>query len=69
VPEGPALPEGEAVTLELEHAGQRVTVHAVVANLSADGREVGLQFLLGDEAGARELAALVDSVLTAVAHS
>ncbi|WP_127500874.1 methyl-accepting chemotaxis protein [Actinoplanes solisilvae] len=66
LPDGLSLSPGDTVTLDLEHGARHVTIHAVVANLSPDSREAGLQFLIKDEQTADELTTFVDTVLAAV---
>jgi hypothetical protein len=64
VPPGHRLREGDTVSVELEQRGERVAVHASVAN-SADGeeQEVGLQFMVSDPALGERLAAVVQGIL------
>jgi methyl-accepting chemotaxis protein len=66
VPPGVRVGEGESVSVELEHRGERMTVHANVVN-SADGddgdREIGLQFLVTDQEMGSRLEAFVHRIL------
>jgi methyl-accepting chemotaxis protein len=60
LPDGAGIAEGDAVGVELTHGGDRIDLHATVMN-SADG-EVGLQFLITDEALADRLDVFVRSL-------
>jgi uncharacterized protein YoxC len=64
------LQEGDTVSVELHHGGERLTVHANVVNAAhgdrADEAEIGLQFLVTDDAHNERLSAFVNGVLSAV---
>jgi hypothetical protein len=66
VPPGLGLDEGDTVSVELAHGGDTLTVHANVVNFAGgdgDEREVGLQFMVTDEALAERLSTYVKRVL------
>ena len=61
------LNEGDTVSVELNHDDLRLDVHAVVAN-TANGergaqKEIGLQFLVTDDAVNGRLSAFIDNML------
>jgi len=61
-----ALREGDTVSVELEHDGDRLAVHACVVNLGGDEageKEIGLQFLVTDDALNERLSAFVKALL------
>ena len=67
VPPGLSLREGDTVSAELAHGQEQITVHARVVN-SAPGEpgeepEIGLQFLVTDDALAGRLSTYVQGVL------
>jgi len=71
VPPGMSLHEGDTVSVELAHGQEHMSVHASVVN-SAPGEpgeqpEVGLQFLVTDDALAGRLASFVQRVLDSTA--
>jgi c-di-GMP-binding flagellar brake protein YcgR len=73
VPPGLRVGEGDSVSVELEHGGERLTVHANVVNSAGteggEDREVGLQFMITDEEMAERVSAFVRRVLDQAADS
>ncbi|GIE27014.1 methyl-accepting chemotaxis protein [Actinoplanes italicus] len=67
VPEEARLIEGTSLEADLDGGDDRVTVHARVVNSAdtRDGQEIGLQFLIADEAEATRLATLADRLINA----
>jgi methyl-accepting chemotaxis protein len=67
VPEAARLIEGTSLEVDLDSGEDQVTVHARVVNSAdtRDGQEIGLQFLIADEAEATRLAALADRLINA----
>ena len=66
-PPGLTLREGDSVSVDLEHHGDRLTVHANVVNFTdadeAEDREIGLQFLVTDDALQERLTSFVKVLL------
>ena len=67
VPEEARLVEGTSLEADLDGGGDAMTVQARVVNSAGtrDGQEIGLQFLITDEAEAGRLAALADRLIDA----
>jgi methyl-accepting chemotaxis protein len=67
VPEAARLIEGTSLEVDLNSGSDSVTVQARVVNSAdtRDGQEIGLQFLIADEAESSRLAALADRLINA----
>ncbi|MFC4068186.1 methyl-accepting chemotaxis protein, partial [Actinoplanes subglobosus] len=67
MPAGELLAEGTNLDVDLDSGDDRMTVHARVVNSAdnRDGQEIGLQFLITDDAQATRLAAMADRLIAA----
>jgi methyl-accepting chemotaxis protein len=67
LPDGERLSEGTNVDVDLNSGDDEMTVHARVVNSAEarDGQEIGLQFLIADDAQATRLAGMADRLISA----